>query len=138
MSASAVKEGAGARSQVANLVTWVVTIVTVLFLTPLFATLPEAVLAALIIHAVWHIIAARKLKQVRLASRTEWALGVLALLGVLLIDVLEGMLIGLLASLVLVIDRSAGRTSPRSDGSPASRAVHLAGAPPGVHRGAGV
>ena len=107
MSASAVKEGAGARTQVANLVTWVVTIVTVLFLTPLFAALPEAVLAALIIHAVWHIIAARKLKQVRLASRTEWALGVLALLGVLLIDVLEGMLIGLLASLVLVIYRSS-------------------------------
>ena len=41
MSASAVKEGAGARSQVTNLVTWVVTIVTVLFLTPLFTTLPE-------------------------------------------------------------------------------------------------
>ncbi len=107
MSATAVKEGAGARTQVANLVTWVVTIVTVLFLTPLFATLPEAVLAALIIHAVWHIIAARKLKEVRLASRTEWALGVLALLGVLLIDVLEGMLIGLLASLLLVIYRSS-------------------------------
>ena len=52
---------------------------------------------------MWHIIAARKPHQVRLASRTEWALGVLALLGVLLIDVLEGMVIGLLASLVLVI-----------------------------------
>jgi SulP family sulfate permease len=34
MSASAVKEGAGARSQVTNLVTWVVTIITLLFLTP--------------------------------------------------------------------------------------------------------
>ena len=69
MSASAVKEGAGARSQVTNLVTWVVTIITVLFLTPLFTTLPEAVLAALIIHAVWHIIASRKLQQIRLVSR---------------------------------------------------------------------
>jgi MFS superfamily sulfate permease-like transporter len=103
LSASAVKEGAGARSQMANLVTWVATIVTVLFLTPLFASLPEAVLAALIIHAVWHIIAARKLRQVRLASRTEFALGVLALFGVLLIDVLQGMLIGLRASLILFI-----------------------------------
>ena len=61
ISASAVSEGAGARSQVTNLVTWVVTIITLLFLTPLFAPLPEAVLAALIIHAVWHIIAALKL-----------------------------------------------------------------------------
>ena len=69
MSASAVKEGAGARSQVTNLVTWVVTIVTLLFLTPLFAPLPESVLAALIIHAVWHIIASRKLQQIRLVTR---------------------------------------------------------------------
>ncbi len=71
MSASAVKEGAGARTQVTNLVAWAVTIVTLLFLTPLFAPLPEAVLAALIIHAVWHIIASRKLQktQARIASR---------------------------------------------------------------------
>ena len=107
MSASAVKEGAGARSQVTNLVTWVVTIITLLFLTPLFAPLPEAVLAALIIHAVWHIIAARKLQRVRLVTRTEFWLGALALAGVLLIDVLEGMIIGVVASLVYVIYRSS-------------------------------
>jgi MFS superfamily sulfate permease-like transporter len=107
MSASAVKEGAGARSQVTNLVTWVVTIITVLFLTPLFATLPEAVLAALIIHAVWHIIAARKLQKIRLASRVEFWFGVLALAGVLLIDVLEGMIIGVVASLVFVIYKTS-------------------------------
>ena len=94
MSASAVKEGAGARSQVTNLVTWVVTIITVLFLTPLFTTLPEAVLAALIIHAVWHIIASRKLEKVRQASPVEFWFGVLALAGVLFIDVLQGMIIG--------------------------------------------
>ncbi len=40
MSASAVKEGAGARTQVSNLVTWVATIVTLLFLTPVFTSLP--------------------------------------------------------------------------------------------------
>ncbi len=107
MSASAVKEGAGARSQVTNLVTWVVTIVTLLFLTPLFAPLPEAVLAALIIHAVWHIIASRKLQKLRLASRVEFWFGVLALAGVLFIDVLEGMIIGVLASLVFVIYKTS-------------------------------
>ncbi|MFN8471504.1 MAG: SulP family inorganic anion transporter [Anaerolineae bacterium] len=107
MSASAVKEGAGARSQVTNLITWVVTIVTVLFLTPLFTTLPEAVLAALIIHAVWHIIASRKLQKIRLASRVEVWFGVAALAGVLLIDVLQGMIIGIVASLVFVIYRSS-------------------------------
>ncbi len=107
MSASAVKEGAGARSQMTNLVTWVVTIITVLFLTPLFTTLPEAVLAALIIHAVWHIIASRKLQKLRLASPVEFWFGVLAMAGVLFIDVLQGMIIGVVASLVFVIYRSS-------------------------------
>ena len=107
MSASAVKEGAGARTQVTNLATWVITIITVLFLTPLFAPLPEAVLAALIIHALWHIIAARKLHRIRLVSRAEFWLGALALAGVLLIDVLEGMIIGVVASLVFMIYRSS-------------------------------
>lgn len=107
MSASAVKEGAGARSQVTNLVTWGVTIITLLFLTPLFKTLPEAVLAALIIHAVWHIIGSRKLQKIRHASPVEFWFGVLALAGVLLIDVLEGMIIGVVASLVFVIYRSS-------------------------------
>jgi high affinity sulfate transporter 1 len=107
MSASAVKEGAGARSQMTNLITWVATIITVLFLTPLFRTLPEAVLGALIIHAVWHIIASRKLQKVRQASPVEFWFGALALAGVLLIDVLQGMIIGVVASLVFVIYRTS-------------------------------
>jgi sulfate permease, SulP family len=107
MSASAVKEGAGARSQVANLVTWAATIVTLLFLTPVFTSLPEAVLAALIIHAVWHIIASRRLWKLRREARVEVWFGVLALAGVLLIDVLQGMVIGLVASLAFVIYRSS-------------------------------
>ena len=107
MSGSAVKEGAGAQTQVANLVTWVATVITLLFFTPLFASLPEAVLGALIIHAVWHIIASRKLHTIRLESRTEYWFGFLAFLGVLLIDVLEGMVVGLVSSLVYIVYRSS-------------------------------
>ena len=107
MSASAVKEGAGARTQVTNVVTWVATIITVLFLTPLFTTLPEAVLAALIIHALRHIIGSRKLQKIRQASPVEFWFGALALAGVLLIDVLEGMIIGVVASLIFVIYKTS-------------------------------
>jgi high affinity sulfate transporter 1 len=103
MSQSAVKEGAGANSQVANLVTWVAVILTLLFLTPLFAPLPEAVLAALIIQAVWHIITSRKLAKLRKAAPAEFWFGVLAFVGVIFIDVLQGMIIGLVASLLFVI-----------------------------------
>jgi sulfate permease, SulP family len=107
MSGSAVKEGAGGRTQVANLVAWGVTLVTLLFLTPLFASLPEAVLAALIINAVWHILTSRKLAKIRLVSPTEFWLGALTLAGVLFIDVLEGMIIGLVASVLLILYQSS-------------------------------
>lgn len=107
MSASAVKEGAGGRTQLANLIAWGVTIVTLLFLTPLFAPLPEAVLAALIIHALWHLVAARKLVKLRRAAPVEVWFGVITLWGVLLFDVLQGMIIGLLASLLFVVYRSS-------------------------------
>ncbi|MGL4649674.1 MAG: SulP family inorganic anion transporter [Caldilineaceae bacterium] len=122
MSGSAVKEGAGAQTQVANLVAWAAVLITVLLLTPLFTNLPEAVLGALIIHAVWHIIASRKLRKVRMVSQTEFRLGALTFAGVLLIDVLPGMIIGLVASLLLVIYRSSqpnvaslGRSPSRPD-----------------------
>lgn len=107
MSGSAVKEGAGAHTQVANLTAWVATIVTVLLLTPLFKTLPEAVLAALIIHALWHILVARKLIAIRALSHTEFWLGWIAFAGVVLYDVLAGMLIGLVASTLLMVYRSS-------------------------------
>jgi len=45
LSQSAVNEGAGARSQLSPLVATLLALVTVLFLTPLFTNLPEAVLA---------------------------------------------------------------------------------------------
>jgi SulP family sulfate permease len=107
MSASAVKEGAGARTQIANIVAWGVTLVTLLFLTPMFTSLPEAVLAALIIHAVWHIITARKLAKIRFISRTEFALAALTLASVLFLDVLPGMVIGLVASVLLILYQSS-------------------------------
>ena len=107
MSASAVKEGAGARSQVSNLVTWVATIITLLFLTPFFTTLPEAVLGALIIQAVFHILNSRKLIKVRHASPVEFWFGLLAFGGVIFIDVLQGMIIGLVASMLFVVYQSS-------------------------------
>jgi high affinity sulfate transporter 1 len=107
MSGTAVQEGAGAQTQLANLITWGATVVTLLLLTPLFTSLPEAVLAALIIHAIWHIIAARKLEKVRLVSQTEYGLAGLALMGVLFLGVLQGMVIGLVASVLLVLYKSS-------------------------------
>ncbi len=107
MAPSAVNDGAGGRSEVSSLVTWGAVILTLLFLTPVFKNLPEAVLAALIIHALWHIVASRKLYYARMVSPTEFALGLITFAGVIFIDVLQGMLIGLLCALLVIIYRSS-------------------------------
>ena len=111
MAPSAVNEGTGGRTQVSQFVAWVAVVLTLLFLTPLFTNLPEAVLAALILHALWHIVASRKLRRVRLVSRAEFALGVMTFLGVILIDVLPGMLIGLVSALPSPSTGRLARTS---------------------------
>ena len=107
MAPSAVNDGAGGRSQVVSLVAWVAVLLTLLFLTPLFTNLPETILAALILHALWHIVAARKLHTARLVSPWEFGLGLLTFAGVIFIDVLPGMLIGLVSSLLIIIYRSS-------------------------------
>src|SRR6185437_4491132 len=50
LSQSAVNDGAGARTELSPIIAAALSLVTVVALTPLFTDLPEAVLAALIIH----------------------------------------------------------------------------------------
>ncbi|MFM2076153.1 MAG: hypothetical protein RJA49_43 [Actinomycetota bacterium] len=107
MSASAVNEGAGARTQMSTLVATVMALVTVLVLTPLFTNLPEAVLAALVLHAVSHMLKWRTLQKVFRISRAEFWPAIIAVLGVVLIDVLQGLLIAVVISLLLVVYRSS-------------------------------
>jgi SulP family sulfate permease len=78
-------------------------VVTVLLLTPVFTNLPEAVLAALIIHAVSHLWKIRKFRRYCQERRIEFWLGLATLLGVITIDVLPGLVIGVVSMLLLVI-----------------------------------
>jgi sulfate permease, SulP family len=103
LSQSAVNEGAGARSEVSPLVATVLALVTVLFLTPLFKDLPEAVLAALIIHAVSHLWKLDEFGQYYYERRLEFWVGLITLAGVITIDVLPGLVIGVLAMVLFVV-----------------------------------
>ena len=103
LSQSAVNEGAGARSEMSPLVAALLALITVLVLTPLFKNLPEAVLAALIIHAVSHLWKVRAFRRYYAVRRVEFWLGLATLLGVIAIDVLPGLVIGVVAMLLLVV-----------------------------------
>jgi SulP family sulfate permease len=103
LSQSAVNEGAGARSEVSPLIAAALILITVLVLTPLFKPLPEAVLAALIIHAVSHLWKIAEMRRYYSLQRLEFWLALATLLGVITIDVLPALVIGVGAMLLLVI-----------------------------------
>jgi len=106
LSQSAVNDGAGARSEVSPLVAAVLILVTVLVLTPLFKNLPEAVLAALIIHAVSRLWKIAEFRRYYGEQPVEFALGLATLVGVITLDVLPGLVIGVVSMLLLVIYRA--------------------------------
>lgn len=81
----------------------VLALVTVLLLTPVFKNLPEAVLAALIIHAVSHLWKIPEFRLYRQEQPLEFWIGVVTLAGVITIDVLPGLVIGVVSMIVLVV-----------------------------------
>jgi high affinity sulfate transporter 1 len=105
LSKSAVAQQAGAKTPLNLGVTSVLVIVTILFLTGLFKNLPEAVLGAIIIHAVSGSMKPGKLVRLWRANRGEFVLAALAAAGVILINILPGIAIGVLASFFLLIRR---------------------------------
>lgn len=119
LSKTAVNGAAGARSQVSGLTAALFTVLTLLFLTGLFEELPEAVLAAVVISAVVELVDVGALRDLYrlttpaltavygLAARMDFLGAVAALLGVLLLGTLQGLLVGVGVSLLLLLRRSS-------------------------------
>src|SRR4051794_15812015 len=103
-SASATAERVGAKSPpVAFLVSALMTLLTILLIAGWFADLPEAVLGAIVIWAVWGMIDPVKVTQYWRAQSLEFWAALGALLGVILLGILPGVAIGVALSFVLLI-----------------------------------
>ncbi len=107
LSQTAVNDGAGARSEASPLVAAVLSLVTIIALTPLFTDLPEAVLAALIIHAVYHLMKVTEMRRFYRLKRSEFWLALSTLVAVITLDVLPALIIGIVFSLALLIYRAS-------------------------------
>jgi MFS superfamily sulfate permease-like transporter len=119
LSKTAVNGAAGARTQLSGLVVAVLTVVTLLLLTSLFESLPEATLAAVVIAAVIELVDVPALRRLYgdtsralrrtygAAARPDFLAAVAALLGVLIFDTLPGLFIGIALSLLLLLYRAS-------------------------------
>lgn len=119
LSKTAVNGSAGAHTQLSGLVVAVLTVVTLLLLTGLFESLPEATLAAVVIAAVIELVDYRALirlygdtsralsRAYGVAARPDFIAATAALLGVLVFDTLPGLFIGIAISLLLLLYRAS-------------------------------
>ena len=103
LSQTAVNDGNGARSPVAGAVTGVFGMLTLLFLTPLFADLADATLGAVVLVAVVGLLDTTTLRAIARIRRRDFLLGVVAVFGILLFGVLGGVLVAVLISIAVLL-----------------------------------
>ena len=87
-------------------------LVVVVFFTGLLRTLPQPVLAAVVLMAVTGLIQVETLRTTWRFSRAEFADAMAALLGVLAAGLLQGVLIGVAISILLLIRRAENPREP--------------------------
>ena len=104
---SAVNYQAGAKTQLAALITAVLIIATLLFMTPLFYYLPNSALAAIVVVAVIGLIDFHELKHLWKLRRADAYSLLVAFFATLFIGVEQGIIIGVIFSLLTFIWRSA-------------------------------
>ena len=104
-SRTAVNDQAGAHTGLASLVSSAVVGLTLLFLTPAFYYLPNAVLASIIMVAVFGLIDIKYPRQLWKNRKDEFVLLVVTFLLTLGLGIKEGILLGVLLSLLLLVYR---------------------------------
>jgi high affinity sulfate transporter 1 len=105
-SQTAVNDTAGARTQLAELATAIVVIVTLLFLAPLISLMPQATLGALVLVAAAGLVKLSEFRKIARVSRRELVWAIVAFVGVVLLGTLEGILVAIAISLLDLVNEA--------------------------------
>jgi len=97
---TAVNVHAGARTQFAEVVTAAMALVTAVFLAPLLAMMPQAVLAAMVIVYSFRLIKPIEFRNILKIRGTEFSWAIAAFAGVIFLGTLRGIVVAIIVSLV--------------------------------------
>jgi high affinity sulfate transporter 1 len=97
--------GAGGRTQMSSLVNAGLVILTLVLLMPLFQNLPMATLAAVVIQAMTGLITPGYFRRLYRISRSEFVYSLVAFLGELFLGILQGVALGVVMSVLVIIRR---------------------------------
>ena len=106
LSKTSVAMAAGARTQLANLIAAVFCFLTLVVLTPLFRGMPHPALAAIVIAAMLHLSNPGYLRDLLARDRRELAVAAIVVAGELTLGVPQGIGLGVVLALVLLIYRT--------------------------------
>ena len=95
-----------ARSQSANMIGAVMVLITVLLLTPLFRNLPIAALGAVVLLSAVSLVDIARFRSLWRVRTSDFVLSLVTLLGVLVFGVLQGIVIGVVVSLLETMRRA--------------------------------
>src|SRR5206468_4013774 len=107
LSQSSVNDKAGARTPLALVFASATIALCLLYLTGLLANLPNVVLAAIVLVAVKGLVNVKEMRHVWRVSRYEFFVSMIAFAAVLLLGILNGVIVAVIASLLLLIRRAA-------------------------------
>jgi high affinity sulfate transporter 1 len=107
LSQSAVNDRAGAHTPLALVFASITLALCLLFLTGLLENLPKAVLAAVVLTAVWGLLDFPALLHMWRVSRLDFYAAAIALGAVLLLGILQGILLAALASVSMLLLRAS-------------------------------
>ncbi|MEN1786198.1 MAG: sulfate permease [Bacteroidota bacterium] len=107
LSRTAVNVNEGAKTGLSSIISAIVVALTLLFLTPYFSYLPKAVLGAIILMAVHRLIDLRYPVLLVKQQRDEFVLYSVTFLATLFIGISQGIVYGILFSLVLLVYRTS-------------------------------
>ena len=107
LSQSAVNDKAGARTPLALVAASITLALCLLFLTDLLENLPKAVLAAVVLTAILGLFDFRALLHMWRVSRIDFYAATTAIMGVLLLGILQGILLAALVSILLLLARAS-------------------------------
>lgn len=104
-SQTAVNRQAGARTQLAALVTAASALATLVVLAPVIAALPQAALAVVVVVYAVPMIAPAEFLAIRRVRHAEFRWALVAFLGVVLLGTLKGILVAVILSLVALVQQ---------------------------------
>jgi SulP family sulfate permease len=102
-SQTAVNDKAGARTQLAQLVTALIVLAVLLFLSPLISLMPQATLAAVVVATTIGLVSPKEFFAIVRIRKAELWWSIAALIGVVVLGTLEGILVAVGISLLTLM-----------------------------------